>query len=161
MKEKIKVVIADDEKAICDLLEKALKDHEDIEILGIVNTKEEEIQIIDELKPDIVITDLLRNNEYVGYDIIKKYELEEYSPMFLLFTAAPPSYVFTKCKNVGGYIQKLGVSFDKIVVEVRRIKVNMEIEKLNDAQKQEEHKDTSNLFEFIKESIKELRKRQK
>lgn len=149
--EKIKVLIADDEWAICDLIEKELKKYEDIEIVGIVKEKDEEIRAIDENKPDIVITDLLRNNEYVGYNIIKKYEEESYSPVFLLFTAAPPSIVFTKCKNVGGYIQKFGGKFDRIVVEIRRIKEEMENQREeNPLQNENKDNNKNNFIEFIK-----------
>ncbi len=40
--------------------------------MGIANTDEEEIKLIEELKPDVVVTDLMRNHEFTGLDIIKR-----------------------------------------------------------------------------------------
>lgn len=73
MLEKIRVIIAEDNIHICKFIEENLKKHNDIEILGIANTDEEEIKMIEEQKPEIVITDLMRNNKYSGLDIIKNY----------------------------------------------------------------------------------------
>lgn len=64
MKEKIKIVIADDNKGVCELLKNFLKKYKNIEILGIANTDEQEIEMIENLKPDILITDLVINHQY-------------------------------------------------------------------------------------------------
>ena len=69
---KTRVIIADDDVHICKFIEESLIKHDDIEILGIANTDEDEIRMIEELKPEIVITDLMRNhnnfmNDYVNH----------------------------------------------------------------------------------------------
>ena len=46
MLEKIRVIIAEDNIHICKFIEENLKKHNDIEILGIANTDEEEIKMI-------------------------------------------------------------------------------------------------------------------
>ena len=62
--EKIKIIIADDYNIFCEMIRDYLIKYEEIEILGIANTDEEEIRMIEELKPEIVITDLMRNRTY-------------------------------------------------------------------------------------------------
>ncbi len=68
----IRIIIADDNKTICEFIKKALERYEEIEILGIANTDAEEIEMIEKFGPDIVITDLMRNHKYTGLDIIKR-----------------------------------------------------------------------------------------
>lgn len=67
---KTKIIIADDNVHICQMMYDFLKQYDDIEILGIANTDEDEIKLIEELKPQIVISDLMRNHKYTGLDII-------------------------------------------------------------------------------------------
>ncbi len=59
MLEKIRVIITEDNIHICKFIEENLKKYSDIEILGIANTDEEEIKMIEKQKPEIVITDLI------------------------------------------------------------------------------------------------------
>lgn len=126
MNEEIKVIIADDNKTICNFIEQHLKEYDEIKILGIANTDEEEIQMIEELKPDIVITDLMRNRKYTGLDIIKEYSIKEDSPQFLVISADNKKDVIKNGLEVAGYIQK-GVPFnyDIIGAELKKIKSNM------------------------------------
>ena len=123
MSDKIKVIIADDNKSLCGFIEKYLKQYEDIEVLGIANTDEEELRIIEELKPDIVITDLMRNHKYTGLDIIKHYFNKKDSPQFLVISAECKQDVIRDEIEVAGYIEK-GWKFDyeNILKELRRIK---------------------------------------
>ena len=71
--EKIKIIIADDDIKTCEDIKNKLKNYESIEVIGIANTDEEEIKMIEELKPDVVVTDLMRNHKFTGLDIIKDY----------------------------------------------------------------------------------------
>ena len=74
---KLKVLIADDDKEMVDdILLNIDKENEDYEIVGYALSNEEERQKIEELKPDVVITDIFRghfgNKNTGGYDIIKE-----------------------------------------------------------------------------------------
>lgn len=84
---KVKVIIADDNIHICKFIKRYLEKYEDIEILGVANTDEDEIKMIEELKPEIVITDLLRNHKYTGLDIIKDYFKKNSKVAFLVVSA--------------------------------------------------------------------------
>ena len=106
MLEKIRVIIAEDNIHICKFIEENLKKHNDIEILGIANTDEEEIKMIEEQKPEIVITDLMRNNKYSGLDIIKNYYNNNSQVEFLVISADYKEDVINDGLEVAGYIKK-------------------------------------------------------
>lgn len=123
MKEKIKIIIADDNKTICEFIAKYLQECDEIKILGIANTDEDEIQMIEELKPDVVVTDLMRNHRYTGLDIIKEYSTKKNSPQFLVISADNKEDVIKDGIKVAGYIQKvIGFNYEMILTELRRIK---------------------------------------
>ena len=86
---KVNIIIADDEVRTCEQIESMLKGYSYINIIGIANTDEEEIKLIEELKPDVVVTDLMRNHEFTGLDIIKDYAEKETSPKFVVVSFSP------------------------------------------------------------------------
>ncbi len=122
MSEKIKIIIADDNVHICEFIRKFLEKYEDIEILGIANTDEDEVKMIEELKPEIVITDIMRNHKYTGLDIIKDYQNKKGAPEFLIISADEEINVIRNGLKVAGYIKKPFLNYEIIVEELRRIK---------------------------------------
>ena len=121
MIDKIRIIIADDNIHICQIIKKFLEKHQDIEILGIANTDEDEIKMIDELKPDIVITDLMRNHKYSGLDIIRDYSNKDNCPKFLVISAEKNDLIMDEL-NIAGFIKKPFFDYDIIVEELRKIK---------------------------------------
>jgi len=121
MSEKIKVIIADDNVHICDFIKKFLEKYEDIEILGVANTDEDEVKMIEDLKPRIVITDLMRNHKYTGLDIIKSYQNKKEAPEFLVISADEERAVIRDGLKVARYIKKPFINYEIIVEELRRI----------------------------------------
>lgn len=122
MNNKIRIIIADDNYAICNTLEKYLKQYEDVEVLGIANTDEDEIRLIESLKPDIVISDLVRNYKYTGLDIIKQYTKIKGSPKFLVISADKQEDFIHEDVKFDGFIQKPCWNFDEIIYQLRKIK---------------------------------------
>ena len=120
MSEKIKIIIADDNVHICEFIRKFLEKYEDIEILGIANT--DEVKMIEELKPEIVITDLMRNHKYTGLDIIKDYQNKKGAPEFLIISADEEINVIRNGLKVAGYIKKPVNDYEEIYTELKRIK---------------------------------------
>ena len=129
MLEKIRVIIAEDNIHICKFIEENLKKPNDIEILGIANTDEEEIKMIEEQKPEIVITDLMRNNKYSGLDIIKNYYNNNSQVEFLVISADYKEDVINDGLEVAGYIKKPFKDYEIIYNELKRIKKNIIISK--------------------------------
>ena len=128
MLKKIKVLIADDNIHICKFIKNYLEKYEDIEILGIANNDEDEIKMIEELKPEIVITDLMRNHKYTGLEIIKKYFSNNSKVEFLVISADYKEDVIKDGLEVAGYIRKTFDDYKIIYDELKRIK-NIIIEK--------------------------------
>lgn len=129
--EKIRIVIADDNKGQCDLYQKFFNGYEDVEILGIANTDEEEIEMIETLKPEIVITDLMRPKGWTGLDIIKDYFNKKTGPEFLVISADEKSDVIRDGLEVAGYLKKPFVDYELIYNELKRIKKEMKNKKTN------------------------------
>lgn len=128
MDEQIRIIIADDNKTICKFISEYLQQYDEIKILGIANTDKEEIEMIEQLKPDIVITDLMRNHMYTGLDIIKYYSKKNKLVKFLVISADIKEDVIKDGIEVAGYIQK-GKSFNyaEIIKELRKIKYEIKI----------------------------------
>ena len=59
MKEKLKIVIADDNLDFANTLKNYLSKEEDMEIVGMGKDGEEACKIISEQKPDIVLLDVI------------------------------------------------------------------------------------------------------
>lgn len=124
--EKIKVLIADDDTKICNNIIEVLNKCEDIDVVGIANTDSEEIRKIEAMKPDIVISDLMRIDKYTGWDIIKDYAQKDTSPMFIIISSGCPTSMMIESKNVESYILKsFFFNYDILVEEIRRIKKEM------------------------------------
>lgn len=122
MEDKIKIIIADDNIGFCDCLQKFLLNYEEIKILGIAYNDEDEIKQIEELKPDIVVTDLMRNHKYTGLEIIKNYLIKEKHPEFLVISADRKEDVINSNLKIGGYIKKPFSDYEIIIQELKKIK---------------------------------------
>uniref|UniRef100_UPI000AD42E54 response regulator n=1 Tax=Clostridium sp. NkU-1 TaxID=1095009 RepID=UPI000AD42E54 len=68
----LKVLIADDEEKICQLIEKLIDWQAlDMTLSGVANNGIEALEKIEALSPDVVITDI-RMPGYDGLDLVKK-----------------------------------------------------------------------------------------
>ena len=122
---KIKVVLADDNLIMCKFLADYLKNVDDVEIVGIANNDREEIQLIEKFKPDVVITDLVRNGKYTGLEIIKRYGNGKETPYFLVISADKKEDVMTNTENLKllGYITKPFTDYSVILKMIRKLKI--------------------------------------
>lgn len=93
MEEIVKILIADDNKAIVEFMQKYIAKDDRYKIVGICSDTETEIKMIDELKPDVVITDIRKKNKWSGIDIVKKYIDSEYCPIFYIVSASVVHYL--------------------------------------------------------------------
>ncbi len=124
MNKKIKVLIADDNIYFSNFLKEYLEKISFIEVLGVANTDAQEIILIEKLKPDIVITDIIRNDKLSGLDIIKTYKKEDKNIKFLVLSAYYNDNSIIgneREKLVDGHLSKLSLNLDTLVEELKRI----------------------------------------
>lgn len=125
MEEKTKIIIADDNIGFCNIICEYLSHFNNIEILGIAHTDQEEIDLIETLKPEIVVTDLVRNRKYTGLKIIEDYMNKEDGPEFLVISADEKDSVIKPNLKIGGYIEKPFRDYNLIIEEIEKIKLNI------------------------------------
>ena len=122
---KLKVLIADDEKKMVDeIISNINVENEDYEIIGYALSTEEERNKINELKPDIVITDIYRgsigNKKAGGFEIIKEYSEKYFLPRFIIISYTPD---FKADNIVGTYTKLPNVDYKKMKEQLHVIKI--------------------------------------
>lgn len=101
MEEVLTILIADDNIYMKDMVALSIKNDARFEIIGVAENGEKEIELIKELKPNIVITDLKKGNEWSGLDIIREIKANsEYIPIFFVISASTHCY-FKEIMNLG------------------------------------------------------------
>lgn len=113
----IKILIADDYKPLCNTLKNILNGYKELEVVGIANTDQEEISKIEDLKPNVVITDIKRNNQYTGLDIVKQYSCKEDSPYFFIISSEINERELNNNKIIG-FMRKPFLDYDKLVEKI-------------------------------------------
>ena len=93
MKEKINLIIADTNNMIIDILKNYIKEDNRFNITGIANDEIEEVKLIELLKPDLIISNIKKNNGWTGINIIKKYQNEEYNPIIFIISGSIYDYI--------------------------------------------------------------------
>lgn len=114
---RIRIIVAEDNEVINNQIKNFLQQYEEIEIVGCCFTAEQELEMIDKLKPDIVITDLVKNGELSGMDIIRKNKTEGGSPKFLVITGSDE----IDYSIVDGVIKKPFINMNLIYKEIKKI----------------------------------------
>lgn len=121
IEKKIKILIADDYKPLCETLRNILNKYEELEVIGLAHTDQEEISKIEELKPNVVITDIKRNNEYTGLDIVRQYLDKEDSPYFFIVSSEINEKELRNNNKIIGFMSKPFLDYDKIVDEILKV----------------------------------------
>lgn len=105
MDTKIKILIADDIKNIAEEIKKEIEKNINVEIIGIANNGQDELNMILQHKPDLVITDNTMP-KMSGVEVIEKIHNSNinYKPDFILFTGDCSSELNKKCIDLGVYI---------------------------------------------------------
>lgn len=82
----MKILIADDEKLICEWLEFCIKEHSGYEIIGIANNGEQALNLFYEHRPDLILTDI-KMPVTDGLSVLKEVKAADPSVLVVLLTA--------------------------------------------------------------------------
>ena len=116
---KIKVLIVDDNEEIANFIKIVLESYELIDIVAVCFSDEDERRLIDKLKPDIVITDLVRNGIQSGLEIIRMYKSKGEIPKFLVITSE--DFKVEYIELIDGFIRKPIINYKLILKELGKI----------------------------------------
>lgn len=121
---KIKLLIADDNKEFCQLVKEFLKNESDLEILGTANDGLEALKKTNQLKPDVLILDLIMPN-LDGLGVIERLASKPDKPKIIVLSAVGQDKITQKATNLGAdyYIVK---PFDLNILVDRIRGINME-----------------------------------
>ena len=93
MNEVLKIIIADDNQIAVDMIKRKIEENEKYKVIGIAKDEEEEIKLIKDIKPNLVITDIRKKNGWTGLDIIKQFENEDNKPIFFVISGSTENYI--------------------------------------------------------------------
>ncbi|HFL3751912.1 TPA: sporulation transcription factor Spo0A [Clostridioides difficile] len=119
--EKIKIVLADDNKDFCQVLKEYLSNEDDIDILGIAKDGIEALDLVKKTQPDLLILDVIMPHLY-GLGVIEKLNTMDIPkmPKIIVLSAVGQDKITQSAINLGAdyYIVK---PFD-FVVFINRIR---------------------------------------
>ncbi|WP_416390124.1 sporulation transcription factor Spo0A [Tepidibacter hydrothermalis] len=109
VKEKIKLIIADDNKDFCQILKEYLQNEDDIEILGIAKDGIEALDLVSEKQPDLLILDIIMPH-LDGLGVIEKLNAMDIKkmPKIIVLSAVGQDKITQRAINLGAdyYIVK-------------------------------------------------------
>jgi response regulator of citrate/malate metabolism len=124
MNKNIKVLIVDDKKHLVELMRKIFSEYNGIEVIGIATNTNDERAKIETLKPDVVITDSLKNAEYTGLDLIEEYSKKDKKLYFYIISSDANEIdkeEFKKYPQIIGSMRKPFIDYDKVVNDILNI----------------------------------------
>lgn len=92
MNDTVKILIADDNKCIANAMMEYVKEDIRYEIVGISSDELTEIKMIEEFKPNVVITDIKKKMGWTGIEIIEHYQDSNDKPIFVLVSESITDY---------------------------------------------------------------------
>lgn len=163
MKE-IRIAIADDNKPMVEFMKEFIEERSNLKIYRTVTSSKEEIEMMNNDKIDLIITDIMRKGESIsGLDIIKQAEKEKRKEKFILLTASSEKELeyLTNYKipsNIIGYLKKPFFDWNIIITELEKAVSTIEnmTEEHSDKKLNNNTMVSKNTLEKIKNRIKEF-----
>ena len=97
---KKRVLIADNSEEFCDQLVQSLKKHDVLELIGIANDGEQAIRMVKQLKPDLLVIDLLLAKRDCIVVLKEIYSMEK-RPVVVATSRFISDYVSSAVENLG------------------------------------------------------------
>ena len=123
MKEKISILIADDNVEFVELLKEYMEQYEDLDVVGIAKDGLRAIEMIKSLKPDVVVLDIIMPN-IDGIGVLEKLEAHkmEHKPIFIMLSAIAQDMFIQKAVSLGAeyYIIK-PFDVEVLVTRIRQL----------------------------------------
>lgn len=116
----VKIIIADDNKTLAELLKTYIEKNSNYKVLGIATSSKQQIELTNGVDPDVIITDIERKDEEIsGLDFILDSENKNRKEKYIIVTASAKEEVLMKNNfempsNVLEYIRK-PFDFEKIL----------------------------------------------
>lgn len=119
----IKVVVADDNEILLKQIVKALKQSNEIDIVGVAKNGEEELEYIKQLYPDVVVTDI-EMPKMTGVEVIEIVKNFENAPEFIVITGGASSEIMKRLYELPiRNIYNKPIDMQKLVSEIERCKI--------------------------------------
>lgn len=130
MKEKIKIVLADDNRDFCKVLKEYLSNEEDIEVLGIGQDGVEALNLVKEMQPDLLVLDVIMPH-LDGLGVIEKLNTMEIPkmPKIIVLSAVGQDKITQTAINLGAdyYIVK-PFDFSIFINRIRELVLNKPVQ---------------------------------
>ncbi len=156
MEEILTILVADDNTYMANLIAIAIKNDTRFKIVGIAKDEKEEIDLIKEIKPNIVISDLKKGTTWCGLDIIRELQQNnEEMPIFFIISASTYSY-YTEIRELNiKYFLNKPCDNDRILEVLDRIYDDVYPKKImNLSQNREIETDNRNFFNKLLNKLK-------
>lgn len=120
----MKILIADDNKAVAGVMKSFIEKNSKFKIFDIATSSVEQLEIMGNHNPDVVITDIMRKGESIsGLDIIRVCEKQNKKVKFILVTASDKREFFRTNedmpRNIIGYLRK-PFEWNELIIQLQR-----------------------------------------
>ena len=122
-KSKIQIVIADNNKDFCNILNEYLSCQEDIVVTGIANNGVEALKLIEEKKPDLVLLDIIMPI-IGGLDVIERLNTTYlyHVPRIIVLSAISQKKTIQKAISLGvDYYVVKPFNIEELIERIRQI----------------------------------------
>ena len=133
MKEKVKIVIADDNQEFAKTLASYIQEQEDMEVIGIAKDGEEAVEIITDQKPDVALLDVIMPH-LDGIGVLEKIDVikNDKKPICIMLSAVGQDKITKKAINLGAeyYVVK-PFDIELLIKRIKELKNYNPIENVN------------------------------
>jgi len=151
----VKVLLADDNKDFCNLMVEFFENQKDIKVVGVAHDGLDALEKIEQLKPDVLILDLIMPN-LDGLGVIERLSSKSERPKIVVLSAVGQDKITQKAINLGAdyYIVK---PFDlNILIDRVRQMVDLNTEYVQQTQKRSAGLSPDNIEAQITNIIHEI-----
>ena len=151
----VKVLLADDNKDFCNLMVEFFESQKDVKVVGVAHDGLDALEKVEQLKPDVLILDLIMPN-LDGLVVIERLSNKSERPKIVVLSAVGQDKITQKAINLGAdyYIVK---PFDlNILIDRVRQMVDINTEFMQQTQKRSSNFSIDNLEAQITDIIHEI-----